>query len=103
MEVTDAQLLERFVSDGDEAAFQALVERYGGMALGVCQRILATSSKKLIAAILSLVVLSLLAVVGAMRFNFIAPGPKTQAEGNPIVENHKARSVQTVTEGAPSV
>ncbi len=40
MEVTDAQLLERFVLGREDQAFRALVERYGGLVLGVCQRIL---------------------------------------------------------------
>jgi RNA polymerase sigma factor (sigma-70 family) len=37
---TDGQLLERFVSRGDEVAFQALVERHGAMVLGVCRAVL---------------------------------------------------------------
>src|ERR1700674_4373387 len=37
---TDAQLLQRFVKGGDEAAFELLVWRHGPMALGVCRRIL---------------------------------------------------------------
>src|SRR2546421_12670117 len=37
---TDATLLERFVSQRDEAAFEALVNRHGPMVLGLCQRIL---------------------------------------------------------------
>lgn len=41
---TDAQadgaLLERFVSAGDEAAFESLLRRHGGMVLGVCHRVL---------------------------------------------------------------
>jgi RNA polymerase sigma factor (sigma-70 family) len=39
-ELTDAQLLERFVSRHEEAAFAALVQRYGPMVLGVCRRVL---------------------------------------------------------------
>jgi RNA polymerase sigma factor (sigma-70 family) len=35
---TDAALLTRFASSGDGRAFAALVERYGGMVLGVCRR-----------------------------------------------------------------
>jgi RNA polymerase sigma factor (sigma-70 family) len=38
--LTDGQLLERYVSHGDEVAFEALVRRYGPMVLGVCRRIL---------------------------------------------------------------
>src|SRR5262249_53529694 len=36
----DADLLERFAVRGDEAAFEALVRRFGPMVLGVCRRIL---------------------------------------------------------------
>jgi RNA polymerase sigma factor (sigma-70 family) len=36
----DALLLERFSRDRDEAAFTALVQRHGGLVLGVCQRVL---------------------------------------------------------------
>jgi RNA polymerase sigma factor (sigma-70 family) len=38
--LTDAQLLEAFVSRGEEAAFEVLVWRHGAMVLGVCQRVL---------------------------------------------------------------
>src|SRR5215218_1454915 len=37
---TDAELLERFVHERDEAAFEAIVRRHGPMVLGVCRRIL---------------------------------------------------------------
>jgi RNA polymerase sigma factor (sigma-70 family) len=37
---TDAILLEQFVSQRDELAFAALLERHGPMVLGVCRRIL---------------------------------------------------------------
>src|SRR5581483_9928620 len=39
-ELPDAQLLERFVNRRDEAAFEVLVLRYGGMVLNVCGRLL---------------------------------------------------------------
>src|SRR5262245_17747166 len=37
---TDGELLDRFIATRDEAAFEALLRRHGGMALGVCRRIL---------------------------------------------------------------
>jgi RNA polymerase sigma factor (sigma-70 family) len=40
---TDAELLKRFATRRDEAAFAALVERHGPMVLGVCRRILGRS------------------------------------------------------------
>src|SRR5271165_1265333 len=36
----DALLLERFVAGRDMAAFEALVQRYGPLVLGVCRRVL---------------------------------------------------------------
>jgi RNA polymerase sigma factor (sigma-70 family) len=38
--MTDGQLLEWFVTQRDEAAFEALVRRHGPMVLGVCSRVL---------------------------------------------------------------
>ena len=38
--VSDAELLERFVSCRDEAAFAALMARHGPMVFGVCRRLL---------------------------------------------------------------
>jgi RNA polymerase sigma factor (sigma-70 family) len=38
--VTDARLLEEFVSRRDEVAFRVLVRRHGPMVLGVCRRVL---------------------------------------------------------------
>jgi polysaccharide export outer membrane protein len=40
-DLTDAQLLERFLRRHNEIAFSALVRRYGPMVLGVCRRVLA--------------------------------------------------------------
>jgi RNA polymerase sigma factor (sigma-70 family) len=37
---SDAALLERFVRNHDEAAFEILVQRFGPMVLGVCRRVL---------------------------------------------------------------
>ena len=37
---TDDELLQRFVRDHDQDAFAALVDRYGGMVMGVCRRAL---------------------------------------------------------------
>src|SRR5712692_7030336 len=38
--VSDGQLVECFITRGDEAAFEALVRRHGPMVLGVCRRVL---------------------------------------------------------------
>ena len=40
MGFSDAQLLERFVSDHDDAAFEPLMARHGPMVLSVCRGIL---------------------------------------------------------------
>lgn len=42
-EQTDKELLERFVLQGDAAAFAVLVRRHGAMVLRVCQRVLRNS------------------------------------------------------------
>ena len=39
-ELTEAELLERYVRERNDAAFETLVRRHGPMVLGVCQRIL---------------------------------------------------------------
>jgi RNA polymerase sigma factor (sigma-70 family) len=39
----DGELLNRFFQHGEQAAFEVLVERYGSMVLGVCQRMLQNS------------------------------------------------------------
>jgi RNA polymerase sigma factor (sigma-70 family) len=39
-DLTDKQLLERFAANRDEAAFRALLDRYGALVLGVCWRVL---------------------------------------------------------------
>jgi DNA-directed RNA polymerase specialized sigma24 family protein len=36
----DSELLERFLADRDERAFELLIRRHGPMVLGVCQRVL---------------------------------------------------------------
>src|SRR5688500_10870050 len=41
-DVTDQELLRRYVRDNDQAAFATLVHRHTGMVLGVCQRALPT-------------------------------------------------------------
>src|SRR5947209_7448002 len=38
--LTDAQLLERYATSRDEAAFAALMQRYGRLVWGVCRHIL---------------------------------------------------------------
>src|SRR6516164_6332638 len=37
---SDAQLLQRFLNDHDESAFELLVWRHGPMVQGVCRRVL---------------------------------------------------------------
>src|SRR5262249_58734213 len=42
-QMSDRELLQRFVAQRDESAFAALLERHGAMGLGVCRRILHNS------------------------------------------------------------
>src|SRR6478672_10669773 len=39
-DLTDGQLLRQFDAQNDETAFAILVDRHGGMVLGVCRRLL---------------------------------------------------------------
>ena len=39
-DLTDGELLRRFLTHREEAAFTLLVQRHGQMVLGVCQRVL---------------------------------------------------------------
>jgi RNA polymerase sigma factor (sigma-70 family) len=39
-QATDGDLLRRFVARGEEAAFAALLQRHGGLVLGLCRRLL---------------------------------------------------------------
>jgi RNA polymerase sigma factor (sigma-70 family) len=43
-DLSDGQLLQRFVAQGDEDAFAALVQRHGGMVLAVARRLLADAN-----------------------------------------------------------
>ena len=42
-DLSDGELLERFVAHRDDAAFTVLVHRHGPMVLGVCKRVLSDS------------------------------------------------------------
>src|SRR5438876_1132640 len=41
-DLSDAQLLEHFLSQHDERSFEALVNRHASMVMGVCQRLLSS-------------------------------------------------------------
>src|SRR5262245_49186548 len=43
--LTDGELLGRYVSQRDEAAFEVLVRRHGPMVLGVCRRVLRSDAE----------------------------------------------------------
>src|SRR5262249_44050161 len=43
-QVTDAELLERFIAHRDEGAFELLLGRHGPMVLGVCRRVLGNAA-----------------------------------------------------------
>jgi RNA polymerase sigma factor (sigma-70 family) len=42
-DLTDSQLLDRFIADREETAFALLVQRHGPLVMGVCQRVLRDS------------------------------------------------------------
>src|SRR4051794_23185895 len=42
--LSDEQLLQRFIADRDEAAFEVLVWRHGPKVLGVCRRVLGNAA-----------------------------------------------------------
>ncbi len=41
MDLSDHQLLERFISNNDEQSFEQLLRRHAPMVMGVCQRVIA--------------------------------------------------------------
>src|SRR5947199_5733786 len=43
-DATDADLLARFARQRDEAAFTAIVQRYGPLVLGICRRVLGNAA-----------------------------------------------------------
>ena len=41
--MTEKRLLDRFIDDGDQDAFQVIIDRHGPMVLGVCRSVLRDS------------------------------------------------------------
>src|SRR5438270_801052 len=107
----DGALLERFLAEGDDSAFEALVVRHGPMVLGVCRRILisphdaddafqatslvlaALSAKEGHAAVLSQPMIR--ATLGAIASSATAPGVTALTRG--AILNMFPKSTVTVS------